>query len=258
MNDVSTVVVIGDAHDNPNESKRRFKWLAKFCNDIKPNAIIQIGDVADLDSLCAHVPNDTLAAKHKPSFDQDLVSLNEALRLFKATLNFKPKVMHMTLGNHCERIWRYENENPETFNTMVNRFTDVLESTGWSWTRYGEYYNYKGVDFVHRPLNYMKKPVGGKYVARAVAVDSARDIVFGDTHRFYDCRIGKLGTNGTEKIRAVDVGCAMEWGQIKEYAKMNATSWWHGAVVLTIIDGHIEGVNSVPMLILQDRYGKGK
>lgn len=253
--DTFKILVIPDLHDNPKESNRRFRWIARYATELQPNALIQLGDVADFDSLCKHVPNDSHRGKSKPTFEQDLVSLGEALQVFEDNLQIVRKdfVKHITLGNHEHRAWRFEDENPETFNTIANRITGLLEFHHWTWSPYGDYFNFKGVDFTHRPLNHMRQPIGAKTAARSVASDAHNDTVFGDTHKFYDCRITKIGT-GSKTVRVVEAGCAMEWGKIKDYARGAKTGYWWGVVILTIHKGRIEGVQSVPMFELQKRF----
>lgn len=255
-NKVSRVLVVGDLHDNPKDNKRRFKWIAKCATAEKPDAVILLGDLSDFDSLCSHMPNHTHEGKTKLPFQKDLESLAKAFQLMDEHLELpKSCIKHITLGNHDNRIWLFENENPESYGSLSFPFIGMLESYGWSWTPYGKHFDFQGVQFTHRPLNGMGRPMGGKFAARAVAADTLLDTVFADTHKFNDFSLVKSGQDiENRRVRVVECGCAMEWGKIKKYARFSTTGWWWGVVMLTIINGRIEGVRSIPMFRLKQRY----
>lgn len=247
------VLVIPDPHDNPDDPKDRFRWIGEYATDIQPDAVICLGDIADFDSLCSHVRNDTHEGKSKPAFRRDIESLAEALMIFRdAYKPDNPVLQHITIGNHENRIWLYENANPETYGTMSAEFTGLLEHYGWSHTPYGEYFNAFGVDFTHRPLNGMRKPFGGANVAANVARDCLRDTVFGDTHKMAFCTKAKLGHN--RRINVLEAGCAMPWGKVKQYARNAVTGWWWGVHLITVVDGSIQGVLAKPMFELEEEY----
>lgn len=243
--DVSKVLVLPDMHDSPELDKERFKLIARHATATQPDAIISIGDIADVESLCSHVKNQTFKGRFKPAYLKDLESIAEALSLFED--NFKTDkdiVKHITLGNHEERIWWFVDNNPEMAG-MEDLFTAILEGHGWSWTRYGDYYNYQGVDFTHAPLTTMGKPMGGKTALQRVANESIKDIVFGHTHKYGYIQVPKLGLD--RRTTAVNVGVGLPQGMVKDYARLNQTGWWWGIVELTIMNGRIEGVNNIPM-----------
>lgn len=249
-----TVGVIPDLHDSPGLSKRRIKWMAKYFTDVQPDHIIQIGDIADFESLCSYIKNETYEGKMKPGFQQDLESLGIALQIFNR--HYKPKKRvgkHITLGNHEERIWTFENNNPEIHCMMSNAFLTTLEHYGWTWSPFGEYYTYGGVDFVHAPLNAMRRPMGGVHVLAAAGRESLHDLVFGHTHKAGSLVIPKLGHD--RKLTVVNVGCALEWGHVQEYAKLAQTGWWWGVTLINILGGRIVSVNQKSMLELKKDYG---
>jgi hypothetical protein len=94
--------------------------------------------------------------------------------------------------------------------------------------------------------------MGGKNVSANVGRESTRDVVFGHTHKFSTLDVPKLGDNN--KITVVNVGCALPWGEIKEYARLGQTGWWWGVCLITIFDGKIIAVKQKPMLSLKNDY----
>ena len=58
------VVAIGDLHDSPNiRDKSRFRWIAKHIKKVKPDVVVQIGDIITLDSCTHYISDDTYTAR---------------------------------------------------------------------------------------------------------------------------------------------------------------------------------------------------
>ena len=248
--DYKKVIVLPDLHDSPDIPKDRFRWIGRYLTKEQPDAVINIGDTADMESLCSHVKNETFHGKFKPSYIKDVASLNEALGILYR--NYKPKnkpIMHVTLGNHEHRAWTYADANPEMYG-MQDYLTKVFENNGWSWSKYGEYYNYSGVDFTHVPFNSMGRPTSS---LNQIANKSNNDVVFGHTHRFDYLTAPKFGPN--RKVTVVNVGCGLPWGHVQNYAKLSSTGWWWGVVKLTIYKNRIESCHHKPMFELEKEFG---
>ena len=49
-----THLVIGDAHAKPGVSNDRFEWLGKLVIRVRPDVVINMGDWADMASLCLY------------------------------------------------------------------------------------------------------------------------------------------------------------------------------------------------------------
>lgn len=250
---IKTVMVIGDFHRCPSMKNDIPKWLGMFANDIQPDAIVHIGDLGDFDSVARFIEKGSFDGKAQPSIDQDIESVAAGFRDFHQYYTAENEViLHTTLGNHDERLWIYENANPQSYETFTNKFTGMLEHYGWAWSRFGAYKNIFGVDFTHAPMHEGGRAISGKGAVQRIANESQRDVVFGHTHKFCVMSVAKLGHSG--RVTAVNVGCTLPQGYIKPYAKLNANGWWWGVVLLTIIDGKIEGVQSKPMAELEKEY----
>lgn len=228
--------------------------MARLAVDRAVTDIVCLGDMADFDSLCGHIKNDTLEAKTKPSFQRDLESLALAIMTFDENLKSdNPIKKYMTIGNHEHRMWRFENDNPETEGAFTNPYIGLLEHYGWNWCKYGEYIRIDRVSFTHRPLNGMGKPFGGQNAAQAVARETLTDTVFGDSHKLNIATKAKVG-GGNELVTVLEAGCALPHGKIKGYAKNSMTGWWWGCHILTLQKGKIAGIESIPMVTLGDIY----
>lgn len=251
---VMRILAIGDAHDDPETPKDRFRWMGKLAQDRGVDWIVQIGDFASMDSLNTHIPNETLAGKLKNPFHEDVQSLNEALGQIDAGLGgHKPK-KHVTLGNHERRVWLYEEQRPEVAGMLSGELMQTFADNGWETTPYGTFRYIGGVGFLHAAINRLNKTYGGKNAENTIANDALHDIVIGHSHVKRDVRVPKLGPS--KHVTVLNLGCALPEGRVESYMLHGATTgWWWGACVLTLQNGQIIGVDAIPMGELGRRYG---
>jgi len=252
-NDMVKVVYFTDAHNQPVLSQERFVWLAKMVNHEKPDYLIDGGDFDDFHSLCSHEKNETEKGRVKPALLHDLTHSAKARELINDALNCNP-VKHVTLGNHEDRIWLYENMNREVQGMASNHYMDILKLHGWQATKYGAYLTIEGVDFTHCPFNGMGRPVGGDNVAKQAAEKSIADVVFGHTHQMTIVTAHKFGNN--RSVTAYNLGCFMPDNYMPSYAKNTRKEFWYGAHVLMIAGGRVKSVKSYQMGELEHKYGK--
>lgn len=246
-------LAIGDAHDDPNIPKDRFRWMGRHAAEIGADWVVQIGDCLTLDSLNAHIPNDTLAGKQKNPFYRDLESGREALGEFNHGLGSHKPRKHVTGGNHERRAWTYEDANPESANLLTGPLVGLFEQHGWGWSEYGEFFFLGGVGFTHACLNRLGKTYGGKNAEATIANDALFDIVIGHSHSGRVWRAPKIGPS--QFVNVVNLGCALPYGWVEDYARHSTTGWTWGAYELTISEGHIESASFISMGELERRYG---
>jgi len=247
------VLYFTDAHDRIDQSKERFLWLGKLARDTNPDIIINGGDTFDVDSLNAHVRNETYEGRMKPGFEKELSSLAEAFRLFDVHCP-KHIPLHIVLGNHEQRIWRYENQNPEVYGMLSAAFLSLLERHRYQVTKFKYYLDIEGVEFTHAVINAMSREVGGKGAASNIATNSLKDIVYGHSHKKEEMTVAKMGPNN-RSVRAVNGGCFMNDGYRMDYAKCSANVWDYGCMEIMICGGKIESTNWISMKELARRYG---
>lgn len=245
------VMGIGDAHDSPSlPDKSRFKWMARHAAATRPDYVVQIGDFADFDSLSRHDAPGSLSQKIRPSYANDMASLEEALATFhKEAAGLR---LHVTLGNHEARVLRFERGTAEIEGALWQPLMDLFARYGWRTHDEGEFFFIGAVGFVHAPRTLMNREFGGKTL-NAIANDAVFSIVFGHSHRGQIVHAPKIGPLGGVTI--VNLGTSLPSGYIKEYAKVAMTSWTWGVYDLTIQNGRIIGHSFIPMETLRERYG---
>ena len=248
------VIGIGDAHDSPGiPDKSRFRWLGAFAADIKPDWVVQIGDMFTMDSLCSYERNDSLRGKSKPAFMEDMVSGEAALAAFDGGLNDYQCDKHVTLGNHEDRVWSFTDRTPEAEGMMQLELDRLLARHGWTYSLYGMPWYLGGVALIHTPMSIMGRPIGGELSGNSVTLKATHDWVYGHDHRGSFYRRPKIGVNNS--VSALDLGCALPQGHIEDYAKIATTGWTYGAWEIRISKGRIQSAKEHTMQELEERYG---
>ena len=248
---VYRVLAIGDAHDSPAlPDKSRFKWLARYAAETKPDQIVQIGDFASFDCLSRHDMPGGLSQKLRPSFAREMESLEEALHAMHGVLGTDMQ-MHVTLGNHEARIQRYELSTAELEGTLWQPVLDLFARYGWRTHDEGAFHFVGNCGFVHAPRTLMGREYGGKTL-NAIANDSVFSIVFGHSHRGQVLHVPKIGP--LSGVTIVNLGTCMPTNHVEHYARVSTTGWTYGAYSLTIQGGRITGHTFVSMDELERRF----
>jgi hypothetical protein len=95
--------------------------------------------------------------------------------------------------------------------------------------------------------------IGGKTGPTRAANDAGCSFVHGHTHQWRFWAAAKHGP--TTGIDILEAGCAMDWGEVEQYAMHSLVDWWYGVTVIGISGGRIVDVDRVSMITLRARYG---
>ncbi len=247
------ILAIGDVHDSPKlPDKSRLKWIARHAAKTRPDKIVQIGDFGDFASCSMHEPPGSIGYSHKPSFRQDLESLEEALTvIFKEIGSDIPLLL--TEGNHEHRVQRWEEAHPAVEGGFYEQLQAVWARFGWKAVPFGEWLFIGGVGFTHVPMNIMGRAYGGKAAENQIANDALFSVVFGHTHRSVFKRAPKIGPS--QSIQILNLGSAMPEGYVASYAGTATTGWSYGIFELEIRAGHIIQHHEIPLSKLETLYG---
>jgi hypothetical protein len=248
------ICVIGDTHDSPVlPDKARFRWIARHICKTRPDKVVHIGDMGDFESCSTHAQPGSQTYSYKPSFKQDMESLEDALAVFHKELGSHSIPLLLTEGNHEYRIDRWEEGHPETQGILKGSFYETIARYGWKAYAFGEWVIIGGVGFSHVPKNIMGKPYGGKFSENQIGNDAIFSIVYGHTHRAVFRRVPKIGPMNS--IEILNVGSAMPDGYVAPYANTSTTGWTYGIYDIKIRAGHIEDYTFHSMQRLQEQYG---
>lgn len=160
-----THLVIGDSHAHPDHNNERFTWLGKLIHDLKPDVVVNIGDLADMASLCFHSkPLELEGARYRADCE---AAIDAQDRIFNELRKHKKKLPRMvwTLGNHDIRAERFAEANPVFKGTIKNE--DIgYKDYPWEVYPFLEHVNIDGVDYAHYfTSGIMGRPIGGTHPA---------------------------------------------------------------------------------------------
>jgi hypothetical protein len=253
--DRERVLMIGDLHQDPRHPHRVevLAWAARFGSDRKVGRVVQVGDWGTFDGASFHDKNDTLKAKLKPTIKQDLDNQKESLIAFhdNKPADWNPK-LDITLGNHENRLHRFENANPETAGMFSNELETNFAQFGWKTRPYGEVMFIQGVGISHHPTNGAGRAFGGKTGPQRAANELTSSFISGHTHAYQHFTTGKIGA--VSGVDVMEVGCALPWGEIEDYAAHAINNWWWGLVIVDLMGGRIVASEKVDMMAIRDRY----
>lgn len=236
-------LVIPDAHATPFHHNERFDLLGEFIIDRKPDVIINIGDFADMPSLCSY-------DKGKKSFegrrykDDIKATVDAQERMFKpmseynerqrrnSKKQYKPELI-LTLGNHEHRINRVTESQAELDGAIS---VDDLQykDFGWDVYNYGTPVIRDGVAFCHNfTSGVLGKPISGEHPAFSMVSKMYMSCVAGHSHTRDFCE--RTATDG-KRLLGIVVGCYLDMDQHERYAGEANKMWWKGLVMLNDVD----------------------
>jgi hypothetical protein len=251
---VKHVLVLGDPHDKPSRKKQRFSALGAFAAWLHGlwglDAVVCIGDWLSADSLSHHETKGSRHDAERPTYHEELESLDECLGRFGAEAPFGVPFYQLH-GNHEERVWTAANLNPKEMDDFPLRLEQVFARYGWQTRRYGKALILWGVKFIHTLRARNGKPSSAEFPELLFARKSVQDTVVGHSH------IANMVTfrKNEDRVRIVNVGTAMPHGTRETYTPDSDCEWDYGAVLLRIRNGKILSVKFFDMIEIMDDFG---
>lgn len=135
--------VLPDVQAKPGQDFTFLTQIGEYVVEKKPEKIICLGDFADMPSLSSYdVGKKSFEGRR---YTKDIQAVQEAMDAFLRPLNeynarakknkekqYRPE-LHLTLGNHCQRIERAINSDPKLEGLISY---DDLDYKGWGWKVY--------------------------------------------------------------------------------------------------------------------------
>lgn len=177
------ILVLPDSHAHPSYNNDRFVWAGKLIHDMKPDVVVNIGDMFDFPSLCFHSkPMELEGARYEADIN---AGLDAQEKLFNEVRKHKKKLPRFVfcLGNHDIRPDRWVAENP-LFKGKISLKDLQLSSHPWSdVVPFLEPIEIQGIDFVHYVTSgLMGRPVGGQHPAWTIIKKRNKSTVVGHSH----------------------------------------------------------------------------
>lgn len=162
-----THLVIPDCQDRPGAPRDHLTWIGKYIVDYQPEVLVCLGDFTDMESLSSY-------DKGKKSIEgkrviKDIESCTEAMYELLVPMarhngrkrknkekTYQPE-MHLTVGNHEDRLSRLCNEDAR-LDGLVGIEDLGYEAFGWKVTDFLDYVTIDGISYSH----YFYRPLSGR------------------------------------------------------------------------------------------------
>lgn len=251
-----TCLIIPDQHAHPNYSNERAEWIGKLIRDARPDIVVNMGDGADMPSLCSY-------DKGKKSFQgrtyrADVNSHTDFQdRIWSTVRKGKKKLPRRLylIGNHEQRIDRAISVQPELEGTIsysdlcLHDWYDTV--VPYSGGTPGSII-LEGVRFAHYIVSGSTgRPISGEHHAHSLLTKTHHSCVVAHSHLFDFC----TRTRGDgRKILGLVSGCYQDYDS--DYAGESCDYWTRGLLLLNDLEDGTYNLQQVSLNTLRKLYGK--
>lgn len=254
---MSNILVIPDVQVKPGVDTSHLKWLGQYIVDKRPEKIVCIGDFADMPSLSSYDVGKKSFEGRRYRADVSASRLAMGTLLtplydlqIRQRLNrkkvYEPE-MHLTLGNHENRINRAVENDPKLEGTIG--VTDLdYEGFGWKVYPFLEVVVIDGVAFSH----YFTTGTAGRPSTTANAqLNKQHQSCIAGHQQGLQIATGKRADGAL--LTSIIAGSF--YLHDEEYMGQQGNKHWRGALMLHGVEDGSFDLNLLPMRYLKERYG---
>lgn len=244
-----THLIIGDSHAKVGVSNERYRWLARFVAEVQPDVVIDMGDWADMTSLCSYDAGKRIAEGRR--IKDDLEVAKDARSIYREELEqcvSKLPLHYAIEGNHEYRITKAVESDPKYYGLYD---TSHLHPDGlWEIVPFGAPLVLNGLHYRHHFETAGGKLISGIHQAYNTLRHKQCSSVAGHSHIL---QYSESVRSDGERLLALVAGCYFEhW---EEYAGEDNHRWWRGLVVLRDVKNGYGDIEVVKMNRIRQRYG---
>lgn len=252
---MTSILVIADQHATPEHNNDRADYLSGLIIDRRPDIVVNIGDAADMASLCSY--DRGKRSFHGRNYRADIEShLDFQERVWGPVRSRKKRLPYRVFleGNHEHRIEKALDLSPEldgaiSFDHLEldKSYDEVVRYNGSSPGKV----DIEGVTFAHYFVSgVMGRPVGGEHPATSLLAKQFHSCVAGHLHLAdFAVRTDARG----KKMCGLLAGVYQDYDP--PYAGDAARLWWRGVVMLHgVEDGYFEP-EFLGLKTLKETYG---
>lgn len=184
------ILVVPDPHAHPDHNNDRADWLGELIMDLKPDEVVQMGDLFDMRSLSSY--DKGKASFHGASYEKDInAGVEFQDRMWKKHKKSKKKRPKRTalIGNHEQRLHKVLEYQPELGGSKYGvGFSDFqLENYNDTVVPYkGQtpgIYTSQGFNFAHYMVSgVMGRAIGGEHHAHSLIAKTHSSCVVAHSH----------------------------------------------------------------------------
>lgn len=246
----NNTLVIADTQVKPGVDIKHLEALGEYIADNRPARVVHIGDHWDMPSLSSY-DRGTLAIEGR-RVREDIEAGNVAMRALLKPLRdlqrhqqankkrvYRPE-MHFHIGNHEERLKRYENNNP----IVAGMFGyDQLDLSDWAVHDFLDVNVIEGVSFSHYFYNpNTGRPIGGTAENRLNKIKTS----FVQGHE-QGLKYAVEAVLGLKRIQGLVVGSF--YTHDENYKGPQGNAHWRGCALLK---NHVDGDYALELLDIKE------
>lgn len=231
MNESKTHLIIPDQHAHPDFPNDRADLLGRLIKEVKPDVVVNLGDAADMPSLCSY-DKGTRDFQGR-NYGKDIAShLEFQERMWGPVKRSKKKLPRRVFleGNHEHRIKRCLSLSPElegavSFDDLQLKdfYDDIVEYNGST----PGITHIDGIDYAHYFITGVSlRPISGEHSAHSLLTKRFVSSTCGHTHTLdYTIRTRGDGV----KINGLVAGVYQDYAA--NFAGEANNLWWNGVVI---------------------------
>ncbi len=244
-------LVIPDSHATPGKHNKRFDWLGHLINDIKPDTVVDIGDMWDMSSLCSYDKGTKgfEGRRYKADIEAGLDAQERIYDIVRAQKKKLPRFVR-TLGNHEHRINKAIDRDPILEGTIGLGDLQSKEY-GWEEIPFLNPIDIDGITYQHYfTSGVMGRPIGGEAHARSLILKQLKSCTQGHSH-LYDHHV-RTDAAG-RRVHGCVVGVYQDYDS--DYAGPANKMWHRGVVVKREVEKGEYDIQWISLNALKKEYG---
>jgi Calcineurin-like phosphoesterase len=250
-------LVIPDPHAHPDHNNDRADWLGRLILDLKPDVVINLGDMFDMASMSGY--DKGKKSFHGRSFRKDLdAGLDFDERIWaplRQAKKRKPYSVYLE-GNHENRLKKMLELQPELEGTvgfedfgLKRNYHEIIEYEGQT----PGTIEVDGVNYAHFFVSgVMGRPIGGEHPAYSLLTKQFVSCTAGHTHVL---DFAERSTVNGKKIFGCVAGVYQDYNS--DWAGEVNKIWTRGVVVKRNVEGGQYDFQWISIDALRKEYGNG-
>jgi predicted phosphodiesterase len=230
------ILVIPDSHAKPGIPNHRYEWLGRMVVDIKPDYVVNLGDLWDMHSLNSFEKPGSKSFNGASYWKDIDVGLDGMLRFHnqideynkgtKEENKYNPELI-FCMGNHENRISKFIDSEPR-FEEIISTKDLRLSDMGWEEVPFLVPKKIHGCSFAHYfTSGVMGRPISGLHQAASLLTKQFGTCIQGHTHTYdHSVRTDSMG----KSLHGLVAGCYFEHSE--SWAGPANQMWRRGLSVL--------------------------
>lgn len=251
----NTHLVFTCYHATPEYDNEMALYIGKLMEDVKPTKLINLGDMADMASLCSY--DKGKKSFHGRAYKKDIdatVDANEKLWHFIHKNHRRRPESYFFEGNHEYRIKKMLDLQPELEGTvgfedleLDSFYNNIIEYQGQT----PGVMKVDGINYAHYFVSgVMGRPVGGEHPAYSLLTKQYESATCGHIHV---TDFASRTTPSGQRINGLVAGCSLDY-HAKWAGEVNKL-WWRGVIIKHNVDNGNYDPQWVSLDSLKKIYG---